>query len=178
MGRDTFSEGFSVNILAVDNDALKNTDRQKFFSMEVVFDDIFHPECRSLQKIQKCIMCYDRLKEGQKPACVQVCPTSALTFGKKRELMEIARTRIYARPDSFVHKIYGEYEVGGTGWLYLSAVPFDQLGFRMDLGTTPYPEFTKDFLYAVPVVLFALPAFLTGLNLLMRTKEETEAGKE
>lgn len=129
-------------------------------------------------KIQKCIMCYERLKKGQKPACVQVCPTSALTFGKKRELMEISRTRIYGRPGDYVHKIYGEYEVGGTGWLYLSAVPFEQLGFRMDLGTTPYPEFTRDFLYAVPVVLFALPAFLMGLNLLMRTQEETEEGRE
>ena len=116
------------------------------------------------------------MKEGEKPACVQICPTSALIFGKKRELMEIARTRIYGRPGDYVHKVYGEYEVGGTGWLYIAAAPFDQLGFRMDLGTAPYPEYTKDFLYAVPVVLFALPAFLMGLNLLMRTKEDSDAG--
>ena len=45
---------------------------------------------------------------------------------------------------------------GGTGWLYLAEVAFDQLGFRTDLGTTPYPEFTRDFLYGVPVVLFGL----------------------
>jgi hypothetical protein len=46
-------------------------------------------------------------------------------------------------------------------------VPFDQIGFRTDLGTTPYPEYTKEFLYAVPMVLFGLPAFLLGLNALV-----------
>jgi formate dehydrogenase iron-sulfur subunit len=129
-------------------------------------------------KIQKCNMCWDRLQEGKKPACVEACPTDALMFGGKRELMEIARVRVYRHPQHYVHKIYGESEVGGTGWLYLSAVPFDQIGFRMDLGTTPYPEFTTDFLYAVPVVLFGLPAFLMGLNLLARTKEETGSERE
>jgi formate dehydrogenase iron-sulfur subunit len=129
-------------------------------------------------KIQKCNMCWDRLQEGKKPACVEACPTDTLMFGQKRELMEIARVRVYRHPQDYVHKIYGENEVGGTGWLYLSAVPFDQIGFRMDLGTTPYPEFTTDFLYAVPVVLFGLPALLMGLNLLARTNEETSSGGE
>jgi Fe-S-cluster-containing dehydrogenase component len=109
-------------------------------------------------KIQKC--------------CVEACPTDALMFGSKRELMEVARVRIYNHPDDYVHKIYGEHEVGGTGWLYLAAVPFEELGFRMDLGTTPYPEFTRDFLYGVPLVLFGLPALLLGLHMLV-DKEET-----
>jgi formate dehydrogenase iron-sulfur subunit len=129
-------------------------------------------------RIQKCNMCWDRLQEGKKPACVEACPTDALMFGLKRELMEIARVRVYRHPQDYVHKIYGESEVGGTGWLYLSAVPFDQIGFRMDLGTVPLPEFTTDFLYAVPVVLFGLPAFLMGLNLLARTKEEKSSEKD
>jgi len=117
-------------------------------------------------KIQKCDMCFDRIASGLKPACVEACPTDALMFGQKRELMEIARTRLYTHPTRYVRKIYGEHEVGGTGWLYLSAAPFEQLGFRTDLGTTPYPEYTRDFLYGVPVVLFGLPALLLGLHLL------------
>ena len=92
-------------------------------------------------------------------------------FGSKRDLMEIARVRIYNHPDHYVHRIYGEHEVGGTGWLYLSAVPFEEIGFRTDLGTTPYPEFTRDFLYGVPLVLFGLPALLFGLSQ-MGGKEE------
>ena len=127
-------------------------------------------------RIQKCNMCFERLEQGLEPACVKACPTDALTFGPKRELMEIARMRIYNHPDRYVHKIYGEHEVGGTGWLYLSAVPFEQLGFRMDLGTTPYPEYTRDFLYAVPVVLFAVPALLYGMRLLADDSDSNAAG--
>ncbi len=115
-------------------------------------------------KIQKCDLCWRRLAHGRKPACVEACPTDALMFGRKRDLMEIARTRIYNHPDRYVHKIYGEHEVGGTGWLYLAAVPFEELGFRADLGTTPYPEYTRDFLYGVPLVLFGLPALLYALH--------------
>ena len=114
-------------------------------------------------RIEKCTLCWDRLERGLIPACVRACPVDALMFGSKRDLLEIARVRIYNHPERYVHKIYGEHEVGGTGWLYLSAVPFEQLGFPTDLGTTPYPEFTKEFLYSVPVVFLVVPTLLAGL---------------
>ena len=117
-------------------------------------------------KLVKCTMCFERQKEGKKPACVEACPTDTLQFGVLVDNLEIARHRIYAHPDRYVHQIYGEHEAGGTGWLYLSAVPFDQIGFRNDLGRTPYPEYTREFLYAVPAVLFGVPAFLLALNAL------------
>lgn len=122
-------------------------------------------------KIQKCNLCWERLQEGKKPACVEACPTDALMFGKKRDLMEIARVRIYNHPTKYVHHIYGEHEVGGTGWLYLSPVPFEQIGFRTDLGATPYPDYTREFLYSVPVVLFGLPALLLGLGSLVENED-------
>ncbi len=123
-------------------------------------------------KLQKCTMCYERLEEGQKPACVNACPTDTLMFGTRLKNLEIARHRIYSHPDQYVHHIYGEHEVGGTGYIYLSAVSFDQIGFRTDLGTTPYPEYTKEFLYGVPMVLFGVPAFLLGLNALAGGSEQ------
>jgi formate dehydrogenase iron-sulfur subunit len=129
-------------------------------------------------KIQKCNMCAERLELGQKPACVEACPTDALMFSSKRQLLEVARVRIYNHPERYVHKIYGEYEVGGTGWHYLSAVPFEEIGFRTDLGTTPYPEYTRNFLYGVPLALFGLPALLTGLSLLASTDENSLEGPE
>ncbi|MFC2117433.1 4Fe-4S dicluster domain-containing protein [Bacteroidota bacterium] len=115
-------------------------------------------------KIQKCRMCYELVMEGGKPACVESCPAEALLFGKRRDLIEIAKARIYADPDNYNHAIYGEHEVGGTGVLYLASVPFEELGLRTDLGTTSYPEFNKTFLYSVPLVLILGPAFLLGLN--------------
>lgn len=115
-------------------------------------------------KIQKCRMCFERLQEGKKPVCVENCLGEALLFGKRRELIEIAKTRIYAEPEKYNHHIYGEHEVGGTGFLYLASVPFEQLGFKTDLGTTPYPEYTKGFLYSVPIILILWPVFLLALN--------------
>ncbi|MBL6962926.1 MAG: 4Fe-4S dicluster domain-containing protein [Bacteroidetes bacterium] len=115
-------------------------------------------------KIQKCRMCYEVMKDGGIPACVDACPQEAIIFGKRRDLLEIAKARIYAKPDMYYHEVYGEHEVGGTGLLYLSSVPFEELGMKTDLGTTAYPEYNKTFLYSVPAVLVLWPAFMLGLN--------------
>lgn len=115
-------------------------------------------------RIQKCQMCWARQTKGEKPACVESCPAEALTFGKRSELLEMARTRIYTNPGKYVSHIYGEQEAGGTNVLYLSAVPFKELGFPMGLDKTAYPEHTKTFLTSVPVVLTLWPAFLLALR--------------
>lgn len=128
----------------------------------------------AVPKIEKCNLCWSRLKEGEKPACVEACPAEAVLFGKRDELLEEARRRIYTDPDSYVPHIYGEHEAGGTGFLYLSPVPFDKLGFKTNLEKSSYPELAKDFLYAVPVILVLWPAFLAGLN--KATKREEEDG--
>ncbi len=127
-------------------------------------------------RIQKCNLCWDRLKEGEKPVCVENCPEEALLFGPRRKLIEEGNSRIYKNPGNYVTHIYGEHEVGGTGYLYLSKVPFEQIGFRTDLGTTPYPEYTKGFLYSVPLVLLLWPAFLIGVNTV--TKREEKIGRK
>ncbi|MEJ2312397.1 MAG: 4Fe-4S dicluster domain-containing protein [Gemmatimonadales bacterium] len=115
-------------------------------------------------RILKCQMCWERLQEGEVPACVENCPYEAVTFGPRSEMIEEARRRIYEEPDKYVHHIYGEHEAGGTSWLYLASVPFEQLGFRTDLAATPYPDLTREFLYAVPFVLTVVPPFLLALG--------------
>jgi Fe-S-cluster-containing dehydrogenase component len=123
-------------------------------------------------RIQKCSLCWDRIEKGEKPACVDACPEKALTFGPRRKLIEEANRRIYQKPGEYLTHIYGEHEVGGTGYLYISKVPFEQIGFRTDLGTIAYPEYSKGFLYSVPIVLLLWPAFLIGVNTLTKREEK------
>ncbi len=129
-------------------------------------------------KIQKCRMCYELIKKGKMPACVDACPQQALLFGKRRELIEIAKTRIYTEPGKYHHYLYGEHEAGGTGVLYLSAVPFEELGFNNNLGSTAYPEYNKTFLYSVPAVLILWPAFLLGLYNSVMQRRKNISDKE
>ena len=127
---------------------------------------------KAVPKIRKCDLCQDRLQEGKQPACVEICPAKVMLFGKRIDLIETARTRICGQPDEYSHSIYGEHEVGGTGWTYISPVPMEQLGFQANLGTVAYPEYTKQFLYSVPVVLILWPAMLLALNRATRSEEK------
>ncbi len=124
--------------------------------------------------IEKCRFCFDRLKDGEQPACTEACPEEAILFGNRRELLEDAHGRIHENPDDYVHHIYGEEEVGGTSWLYLSAVPFEEFGFRNDLDKASYPGLTTDFLYSVPIVLTLWPAFLLALSNATKRDDESE----
>jgi Fe-S-cluster-containing dehydrogenase component len=114
--------------------------------------------------IQKCTMCYERVKEGQKPACVENCPTQALVFGTRRQLLAEARKRIVENPGQYVDYIYGEQEAGGTGFLYLSPVPFHELGFNTRIQKSSYPELSRGFLYSVPSIFVLWPPILLGIH--------------
>jgi formate dehydrogenase iron-sulfur subunit len=44
--------------------------------------------------MSKCTMCIDRVTNGLKPACVQVCPTGAMNFGDREEMIKLAEDRL------------------------------------------------------------------------------------
>ena len=62
--------------------------------------------------------------------------------GDRDELVAEARKRIADKPERYYNKIYGVQEVGGTSVLYLSAVPFEQIGLRTNVPQEPLPETT------------------------------------
>jgi formate dehydrogenase iron-sulfur subunit len=130
--------------------------------------------------INKCSFCAERQAQGLQPACASVCPTGALRFGHRDDLLEEARTRIYQNPGKYVHHVYGETEAGGTSWLYITDVPFEKLGFRTDLGPTSPPELTRTALAAVPFVLTLWPPLLMGLYTFSRRRADAsgESKKE
>jgi len=120
--------------------------------------------------INKCWMCYERLKEGEEPACVAACPTGAIRFGRRDDLLAQAHARIASHPDRYVDHVFGESEVGGTSVLYLSDVPFDRLGFPANLPLVAPPKQTEKILYKLPYVIFGMAAFMTGTALYTHRK--------
>ncbi len=123
-------------------------------------------------RVMKCTMCAPRLAEGKLPGCVERCPKEALTFGPRDEIIKQARARIAAYPDRYVDHLYGEHEMGGTSWLYLSGVPFGEVGLREDLGTASAPELTAGALAAVPIVVGLWPVLLGGIYAVSQRKDK------
>jgi hypothetical protein len=115
-------------------------------------------------------MCFERVSQGDVPACAKVCPVEAITFGKRDQLLALAREKLLKYPDRYVDRIYGEHEVGGTSMLYVAPAGFETLGFRTDLGTTPYPELTARFMTFVPRVVTIWPALLAGAYALTKRR--------
>jgi Fe-S-cluster-containing dehydrogenase component len=129
-------------------------------------------------RVRKCTMCHPRLEEGKLPGCVEACPMEALVFGKREDLLKIARERIRAYPNKYIDHVYGEHEMGGTSWLYISSVPFSEIGLREDLGTTPAPKLTKGALSVVPMVTGLWPMLLVGLYAVNKRKNRIAAEEQ
>jgi formate dehydrogenase beta subunit len=113
-------------------------------------------------RVMKCTFCYERIsKAGGKPGCASICPVEAITFGKRTTLLEVAKKRIKENPGKYIDHIYGEKEVGGTSWMYISGVPFEKVGF-ISLPKRPMPALTETIQHSLfsylwsPIVLFGL----------------------
>ena len=44
--------------------------------------------------LAKCDMCNDRIHNGLKPSCVTACPTGAMSFGDRKEILNMAEKRL------------------------------------------------------------------------------------
>jgi len=115
-------------------------------------------------EVRKCTFCFDRIsKTGGVPACVEICPPQCLTFGRRSELLELARHKIRRSPDTYIEHVYGEHEVGGTSWMYVSSRPFEELGM-LTLDTKAPSRLTESIQHGVfkhfvpPLALYGILA--------------------
>jgi formate dehydrogenase iron-sulfur subunit len=113
-------------------------------------------------KVRKCIYCFEkRLVQGGVPACVEACPMQVMTFGRREEVIRLAKEKIERHPDRYVPHLYGEHEVGGTSWMYLSSVPFTEIDLP-SLGYYAVPGYTEPVQHIIfkwflpPLGLYAL----------------------
>lgn len=134
------------------------------------FDTAFQPN------ILKCDFCYDRFKEGKIPACVDICPVEAMTYGKRYEIIELAHKRIKRDPNRYIDHVFGEHEAGGTSWVYLASRDFADLDFPK-VGDKPMPgtsESIQHAIFAYFIPPFALYALLGGIMWLSKNNVDSE----
>lgn len=121
--------------------------------------------------VEKCHMCYDRIPEKE-PACVQTCPTDALMFGPRDEILQKAT----ARATELNGHIYGDIEnkpLGGTAFIYV---------LDSDPAVFGLPNVGETQPITVPVVKnskwLLVPAALGGLFYLLSWRKRRMTEKE
>ena len=128
-------------------------------------------------QVRKCTFCNERLERGEIPACVAICPNEALTFGPRQDLIDLAHSRFKANPGRYHEHVYGEHEVGGTSWMYLTAVD-TKLTELPTLPEEPMPPLTETIQHGIfksfvpPVALYAL------LGLIMHSNKDKDEEQE
>ena len=72
-------------------------------------------------KVYKCTLCSDRVSVGMEPACVKTCPTGALVFGSKEDMIQHAEERIVDLKSRGYNNagLYDPPGVGGTHVMYV-----------------------------------------------------------
>ena len=112
--------------------------------------------------IMKCRLCAEKIAENESPACCSVCPSGALSFGSREELLNKAWTTI-AADLNYIHEIYGENDAGGTRWLYISDVPFADLGLPQHVPAGSIPSDLHKYTRLKPGVFAGVAAAFGGL---------------
>jgi formate dehydrogenase iron-sulfur subunit len=68
-------------------------------------------------KAYKCKLCTERIQNNLPPACVKACPTGALQFGDKRDMLALAYKRVKELGGDA--SVYGDKFFGGTHVIYV-----------------------------------------------------------
>ncbi len=155
--------------------------------------------------VRKCIFCSDLLEQGKNPACVDACAkrTKCITIGERSAQIAKAHQMIAdgnkKAPGTYVDHVYGEFEVGGTNWIFLAGDPFEMLGLRtygstlpagnvtsfekkIGMGANwgnlstfskdPVPTYAKKAMESVPYVLPGVAVVMTGLFWVFKRKDQ------
>lgn len=127
----------------------------------------------------KCDRCFERVAEGELPACIEVCPEGVQTIGPRDAIVKKA----HELAESMNGFIYGEHENGGTNTLYVSPVPFEKLDKAVEKGPgrpglEPVPDMMKDeqnlAMAAVLAPVAGVAAGMLGLGAALTKEDDDE----
>ncbi|MBT0662820.1 formate dehydrogenase subunit beta [Geobacter pelophilus] len=132
-------------------------------------------------KVYKCTLCSDRVAVGLEPACVKTCPTGAIVFGTKEDMLRHAEGRVADLKSRGFAKagIYDPQGVGGTHVLYVlqhADRPELYSALPRDPSIGPLVQLWKGA--AKPVASLALAAIGVGALVHYVTKGPNEVSDE
>lgn len=135
---------------------------------------------KAMPSISKCNFCNSKIANGEYPSCVAACPTGCLTYGERDELLIKAQS-LMKDDAKYVKHIYGESEAGGTSWIYLSDVPFESIGFNMNVPKKSIPKHVNRFTKYIPFIFAGSSVLWAGSYLYTKRREavaKSEKGGE
>ncbi len=152
----------------------------RYCQMGCPFNTVKFEWDKALPTIVKCELCSERLAQGKIPACCEVCPTNAVIYGKRADLLVEAHRRIEQTPGRYVPRVYGEHEAGGTQVLYLAHIDFEKLGLpaygdESVPGTVRAVQHTVYKGFVAPIALYAV---LAAVMIRHRRKRGATANEE
>ena len=62
------------------------------------------------KRLTKCTMCIERISVGMLPMCVKTCPTGAMVFGEREEILPLAQKRLDIALKSFPKAFLADYK--------------------------------------------------------------------
>lgn len=132
-------------------------------------------------KAYKCTLCSDRVAVGQAPACAKACPTGAIKFGAKEDMVHYADTRIADLKDRGYENagLYDPAGVGGTHVIYVlqhADNPSLYSGLPDNPQISPTVGVWKGI--AKPLAMLALGATVIGSLFHFVTKGPNEVSKD
>jgi formate dehydrogenase iron-sulfur subunit len=136
-----------------------------------------------IAKMDKCTFCttqgLDRIAEGWEPACVKTCPTDALQYGDRAELIAEGKKRVQTlQKNGFTNaNLYGENELGGLHVMYV----LDDSPAVYELPVNPQVSAAtiawKDIIQPVGWAVGGLTIIGLGVNYLVARANANKEGK-
>ncbi len=132
-------------------------------------------------RVRKCDFCYERQTEENKmPACAEICPREAITYGKRSDLLTLAKKRLEENPARYINQVYGESEVGGASWFYLLGRPQEELGL-LQLQESAPPRLTESIqhgLFKYGAAPLAFYGVLGGIMWVSKRQNQNPSSEE